>query len=198
MRINNKGLSFVELLIVVSIIAILVLLAISYFRSQILKGRDAKRKADINRIQIAVEEYEKDHNCYPPPELLICDPGTGLKPYLDKIPCDPETGNDYVYDLGQGSCPRWYRIFTNLEYSGDTSITLGVGPDGDYNYVAGSPDAPGGQYSESGDYYACKGGACVPIYWNESRNRPECSPNFQGAPDCFGYCVAHPNCTPVN
>ena len=86
--------TLVELLIVVSIIILLVLIAIAFFRGQLFKGLDAKRKADINRIKVAIEEYEKDHDCYPPPQIVVCDPGTGLSPYLDKIPCDP--GDDFI------------------------------------------------------------------------------------------------------
>ena len=55
-----KGVTLVELLVVVSIIALLALISIFAFREQIFKGNDAKRKSDIGRIQLAVEEYEKD------------------------------------------------------------------------------------------------------------------------------------------
>lgn len=174
----------------------LVLIAIAYFRGQIFKGRDARRKADINRIQIAIEEYEKDHNCYPPPDLLLCDPGTGLRPYIDKIPCDPETGEDYVYDKDPNSCAGWYRIFTNLENTSDDNITANVGPGGSYNYYASSPNAPAGQYSEGGGFYGCKGGSCVSLYWDNSRPGPECDPNYSSLNICNNYADCSSDCVP--
>ena len=87
-----------EILVVVAIISLLSVLVTGYLRTQVFKGNDARRKADLNRIGIALEEYEKDNGCYPLPNLVVCNPGIGLQPYLDKIPCDPETGEDYVYD----------------------------------------------------------------------------------------------------
>src|SRR3990170_6469076 len=95
---NQSGITLTELMIVVVIIAALALLAFWALRTQIFKGYDARRKGDIARIKVAVEEYEKDHDCYPLPQLVVCDPGTGLRPYLDSIPCDPRTGASYYYD----------------------------------------------------------------------------------------------------
>ena len=101
---KNSGFTLVELVIVLAIIAILAVIALLYLRGQLFKGNDARRKGDLNRISLALEEYEKDHNCYPPTsqpgsELLMeCDPGTGLEPYLSKIPCDPVRLSSYYYE----------------------------------------------------------------------------------------------------
>ncbi len=136
-----------EVLIVVVIISILIVISIVFLRSQIFKANDAKRKTDIARIQIAVEEYEKDHDCYPLPQLVVCSPGTGLQSYLNKIPCDPVTKSTYFYDYQDSSCPRWYRIFTKLDYTEDSDSVkkgckCGCGPNYAYNYFAASPNAP--------------------------------------------------------
>lgn len=156
-------------------------MAVAYFRSQIYKAKDAKRKADINRIQQAVEEYEKDHDCYPPPELLVCDPGFGLKPYLNKIPCDPVTGESYPYEVDNDVCASWYRSFSDLYIGGSP-----VGPDGAYKYSATSPNAPNASLYPS-DFYGCKNGSCSPIYWDVSIPGLECSPNW-GRSDCYSNC----------
>ena len=79
-RFNKRGLTLVELMIVVGIIAFLTLIATIYLRSQSHKGNDARRKADLRRISIAVEEYEKDNNCYPLSTLMTCSPGNSLDP----------------------------------------------------------------------------------------------------------------------
>lgn len=177
------------MIIVISVIVILAIIALTYFRGQIFKGNDARRKGDFNRIKIALEEYEKDHNCYPPipPDtvnIMSCNPGTGLRPYLEKIPCDPITHLSYFYEPDPGPCPRWYRVYTKLENDADPVIISGIGPSGAYNYYQGSANSPvitsqmqtpggtqPGTYSESG-YYGCKSGVCVPL------SGPVCMPNF--------------------
>ena len=51
------GVTLPELLVVVSIIVLLITFILWYFRNQIFKGNDGKRKGDIHKIQIAIEEY---------------------------------------------------------------------------------------------------------------------------------------------
>ncbi len=193
-----NGLTLTELIIVISIIAFLILLAIAIFRSQIFKGNDAKRKADIHKIQVAVEEYEKDHDCYPEPQLVTCNPGDGLAPYISSVPCDPVSKASYHYDYDDAACPSWYRIYADLENEDDPDLLTSCGPGNTYNYYSGSPNAPPCNLIETNDYFGCKSGMCVPIYWDQSRPGPECDPNFQN-PTCLGQCGA-PNreCQPWN
>jgi type II secretory pathway pseudopilin PulG len=193
----SSGLTLTELLVVVGILMFLVLMAIWYFRSQIFKGNDAKRKGDIKRIQVAIEEYEKDNDCYPTPDLVVCNPGTGLKPYINKIPCDPTTKASYYYDYEDSSCPRWYRLFAKLENENDEDVQVGIGPSGAYNYYASSPNAPPPTIAASG-FYGCIDGVCVPIGWDESRPGPECDPNYQ-SPNCYEQCgPPQTECIPWN
>lgn len=195
--------TLVEIIIIIAIISFLLVLSLAYFRGQIFKGNDARRKADIKRIQIATEEYEKDHNCYPLPQYLTCTPGTGLTPYLNKIPCDPTTGASYVYEIQDSGCPAWYRIYALLENKTDVDsqkqgCSGGCGPGLSYSYYASSPNAPtpqqgsgstpppGGNGSQGG-FYGCKGGTCVPILWDPNRPGPECDPNYQNS-TCYNQC----------
>lgn len=205
---KNKGLTLVELIIVVSIIAVLAIITIAYFRSQIFKGNDAKRKSDINRIEVAVEEYEKDHNCYP--LAVSCNPGTGLRPYLDIIPCDPVTHASYYYEHQDAVCPGWYKFYTVLENKNDDAVIEGVGPNSAFNFVLTSPNAPnpgqagneptpppasGGGTELPTGFYGCRSGSCVPILWDVSRPGPECDPNYQNS-SCYHQCDLSSNeCT---
>jgi type II secretory pathway pseudopilin PulG len=190
-----SGFTLTELMVVVGIIIFLSMLAIFAFRGQIFKGRDARRKGDIHKIQVAVEEYEKDNNCYPLPSQLVCDPGTGLQPYLEKIPCDPTTDASYLYQIEESSCPDWYRLLANLENENDPDAQSACGPDGSYNYYSASPNAPFCNLTES-SFYGCKTGVCVPIFWDNLRPGPECDPNYQNA-SCYGQCGPQANeCQP--
>lgn len=202
---KRGGFTLTEILIVVGIVSFLAVVSLVYLRSQIYKARDAKRKADMHLIQNAVEEYEKDHDCYPPANLVVCKPeGDGLKPYLSKIPCDPISGESYPYEPGgPASCFNWYRMYALL----DTGEFTVVGPGGaNYDYYVSSPNAPtpvpavaatptpdstptptpdstptptpeGG-----GPYWGCFNGSCNPI------SEPYCSPKFEVS-GCYGACT---------
>ncbi len=213
MKKKSLGFTLVELIIVISIIAILATIVLAYFVGQIFKGRDARRKADIQRIQVAVEEYEKDHNCYPLSQTVICNPGTGLVPYLDKIACDPSTNASYYYEYQDSVCPTWYRIYAKFENHLDSDSIGWVGPNSSFDYLASSSNAPdivgtGGNLSPppggtsppagnggSSSFYGCKNSTCVPILWDPSRPGPECDPNYQNS-SCYSQCgIPGNNCT---
>jgi prepilin-type N-terminal cleavage/methylation domain-containing protein len=200
MKRNNRGLTFVELMIVIGIIAFLAVLISVYLRSQIYKSYDARRKAEIKRISIAVEEYEKDNNCYPLPSALSCTIGTGLRPYLEKVPCDPMTGASYMYEHEDSTCPRWYKIYSVLNNESDSDYVTGIGPNSAFNYVSQSPNAPsnvsngggggggGGGTAPETDFYGCFSGVCTLIQWDTDRPGPSCDPNFQNS-TCYGQCA---------
>lgn len=182
-----NGITLAELLVIVAIITFLALLAFWTYRTQVYKGFDARRKTDIHQIKVAVEEYEKDHDCYPLPDLVVCNPGTGLRPYLDKIPCDPRTGASYYYDHEDDSCPAWFRIYASLENTSDSDYMAGIGPNGAYSYYSGSPNAPYPGGGVPSDFYGCISGVCTPISWDPTRPGPECDPNYQSS-TCYGQC----------
>lgn len=185
--INKRGATLTELLVVIAVIALLALLAFLAYRTQVFKSFDSRRKTDIYQIKVAVEEYEKDHDCYPLPQLVVCNPGTGLRPYLDKIPCDPRTGASYYYDHEGSSCPKWFRLFATLENLQDKDYAGAIGPNGAYGYYSGSPNAPAAGYQGGGNFYGCRSGTCVGIQWDPTRPGPECDPNYQSS-SCYGQC----------
>lgn len=188
---KTRGFTVTELMIVVVIVAALALLAFWAVKNQINKALDARRKGDIAKIKIAVEEYEKDHDCYPLPGQVVCDPGTGLRPYMDKIPCDPRTGASYYYDHEDSECPGWFRFYTTLY--GDNMGQLG--PNNSYNFYSGSPNAP--FPSSSSGFYGCFSGVCTAITWDPARPGPRCDPNY-GSATCYGQCTDPGTGAPIN
>jgi len=164
----------------VAIVAILVLLVISAFTRQIVKGNDAKRKANLDRIKIAVEEYEKDKNCYP--LTVTCPTDAGIGPYLKNIPCDPVTESPYFYEPEPlKTCPSWFRMYADLQNTKDPSLLPGIGPGGAYNYYVSSPNAPVPAPVAGGFNYGCKSGSCEEVYPDSEGNY--CQPNYP-ASDC--------------
>ncbi len=112
---------------------------------QFQKARDARRKADLNRISKAIEELYQDEGCYP---VAIPSCGNSLKNgevnLLNNIPCDPKTKKSYVYVNQGGNCSNWFQLYATLEYTADTIIDRvdcrrnGCGPDCQYNYGVAS------------------------------------------------------------
>jgi len=126
---KNKGLTLIEILVVMTIVIILAMMMVGIFNSINItnKGRDAQRKKDLNRIKIAFEEYFNDKESYPQDVdtwniKSNCNSGTIFAPYLIPWPCDP---NGEVYkiliDVNK------FRVITNLENKKDKYI-----PDGWY------------------------------------------------------------------
>jgi len=141
---KNFGFTMIELLIVVATIGILGAMAIFAAKLQIAKGRDARRKSDLAKIQKALEDYMNDHGCYP--DSLTC--GVDFKPYLSLVTCDPINNSyfNYFYSYDENeSCKSWYKIYTRLEYTKDPIIEKvgckdGCGPSNNYNYWVSSPN----------------------------------------------------------
>jgi len=204
---QNSGMTFVEVMMVVGILMILLVLSALALRPrfQLAKVMDARRKADLKTLSNALEDYVGDNPCYPEEtEMNNCDPGTGLKPYLNKIPCDPQYKTPYLYV--KLDCKK-YVIYTRLEVEEEV-VEYGVG-----NYAVSSsnlriiptvvvtptappqpqPTATSGPTAQptavpSGPtptidvrtaFYGCMSGVCVnlPV-------PPPCSPSYQGYPDC--------------
>ena len=123
MRKTSKGFTLIELLAVMAIIGLLLSVMYASFLSARIKGRDAKRKSDLARIQLALEQYYDDHedgtgHCYPkcngsacnlPGGVTTCSTVSGgftsialVPTYLQVMPIDPintagNTGYAYFY-----------------------------------------------------------------------------------------------------
>ena len=128
---HSGGWTLMELLIVIAIIGILALLyLLTNWKQSLYRANDARRKTDLANIRRAFEEYYNDHNCYPPVTILSGCGGTGLSPYLDKVPCDPTTRQSYLYkpDSDTNTCTG-NRVCAQLQDWADPDITsLGCDP----------------------------------------------------------------------
>ncbi|MFH1522589.1 MAG: type II secretion system protein [Patescibacteria group bacterium] len=62
---NKKGFTLIELLVVISIIGLLSSMAFYAINAARLKARDARRLADMNQIQLALELYYDSNDAYP-------------------------------------------------------------------------------------------------------------------------------------
>lgn len=115
-KLKSQGFTLVELLVVISIIAILSTLGVALYSNVLKNSRDSKRQADlITNIQPALEQYFADQLYYPVLAGDACptsssDDGKlrpvcalrnigGTKTYTQSIPTDPDSANSqYKYE----------------------------------------------------------------------------------------------------
>ena len=142
----KRGFTLVELLITVSIIAILSVIGLVIYTKFIQNARDAKRQADLKSIQSALEQYFADQFKYPAKSISTLDcpsngkfavvtgldcsfkDSTGTKTYINIIPKDPFSNpvNQYRYEALPSGCDNLvtnctnYCLYADLE---STSIT---------------------------------------------------------------------------
>ena len=111
----TKAFTIVELLVTVTIIAVLSSLAVVSFKSARVKARDTQRASDIKQIQIALEAYARNRldGRYPVTSSAniqgLCLDSTGLVPtcgdtiFMSTIPSNPLPGGaDYIYNSDDG------------------------------------------------------------------------------------------------
>lgn len=116
-----KGFTLIELLVVISIISLLSGLLLSNFVGVRQRGRDGQRKSDLRQLQSALELYRADNGTYitnlPACGQPITNPA-GTATYMQKAPCDPLTGDMYVYTPGASNFS--YTLYACLENEGDS------------------------------------------------------------------------------
>jgi len=170
-RSQKKGYSLIEVLIVTAIFLLLLILASQQLATQLAKGRDARRKSDLDRIKKAYEDYASDRNQYPPFGTLdTCGDAsvTALAGYLSEIPCDPD-GTPYLYvpypDFSDTS--GGFRVYAKLELETDPDIATlgcnqGIGCGIPISLVSPGPEEYNYGVSEGIPVYYTGGSADVP------------------------------------
>lgn len=150
---RQEGFTLLELVVVLVIIGLLIGLILAFQPQYRSRNQDNKRKADLQKMKTALENYAGDNECYPSPGLLARCGSQDLNPYLQAILCDPATKSPYMY-VRSDDCLS-YTIYTTLENNNDPAVagvgcTDGCGPDlngdgqGEYNYgVNGGQNAFG-------------------------------------------------------
>ena len=125
----KKGFTFLELMLVIAILGILSTLIMGNFITSLKKGRDARRKIDIEQIQKSLEMYYEDKREYPPTLSFggnhqIID-SVSRKVYMQKVPDDPTTTKHYFYST---TADDKYTLYSCLENDQDQGA--GVKQDG--------------------------------------------------------------------
>lgn len=120
---SQKGFTLIELMIAVSIIAILVTIAMITYQGINKKARDGKRQADLKIIQGALQHYYADNNNFPLTGSLATPLVGSSGKYLKSLPVDPLTSNNYTYQAKPDDCNNStiycssYCLITTLDLS---------------------------------------------------------------------------------
>ena len=140
----RRGFTLIELMIVISVMAILIGISLPYFKGMQDEGNSAKAAGELRTLTTGIESYYIHHsNEYPSQRTTVTDPATAWQsaltaatPTLVKVvlndPFDP--GEEYNYVTSDTSGSEYYVVFS-------------VGPDGAANITtittAGVIAAPG-------------------------------------------------------
>lgn len=107
----GRGFTFVELMVVMAIVAMLISIALPRYFEGLQRGREAVLMEDLNVMRKAIDHYHADKNAYPANlQVLVSER------YLKFIPEDPITNStetwqivlppdnaNQVYDVHSGS-----------------------------------------------------------------------------------------------
>ncbi len=108
-RRGTRGFTLIELLVVIAIIGLLASVVLASLNSARQKARDARRKADLKQMQLAVELYYDRMGSYPTTDGWTSDAGCAgtlcvalvtNTQLLPSIPQDPSGLGNYFYALG--------------------------------------------------------------------------------------------------
>ncbi len=91
---KNKGFTLVELLVVLSIIALLLTIATPRYFTSLDRAKEATLKQDLNTVRQAVDKFYSDNGTYPESlEALV------EKQYINKLPVDPITESNETWEI---------------------------------------------------------------------------------------------------
>lgn len=127
-----QGFTMIEILVVVAILGVLASIGLFSFLPSLEKGRDARRKADLENLTKVLEAYNTDHGRYPDSVdgQIDCRGGGSTCPwgsqfvdekntvYMAELPTDPTTNEYFYYSDGSGT---WYAVLARLENETDPS-----------------------------------------------------------------------------
>jgi type II secretion system protein G len=144
---THSGFTLIELLVVIAIIGVLSSVVLASLNTAREKARDARRKADLHEIQLALEAYAADTGLYPNENACDSSRGwgatacstmtgsdwnhssyiwTALVPnYISALPVDPTNNASHYYYYEPNIGTKDYCLAVPLESGGTYRIKSG-------------------------------------------------------------------------
>jgi Tfp pilus assembly protein PilE len=113
---GQAGFSFVELIVVVTIIMVITVAGTLSYQSTSQKSRDGKRMSDLQKMAVALEMYKQENVTYPTNRDDLVSEG-----YLQELPTDPKEG--FLYDFVPSDYS--YVLYAQMENVGSTNYPSG-------------------------------------------------------------------------
>ena len=85
---RRRGFTFIELMVVVTIIVLLITMAVPMYQKQILRSREAVLKSNLFSLRVAINRYMFEKQKAPKTLLDLVSEG-----YIEMVPIDPMTGD---------------------------------------------------------------------------------------------------------
>ncbi|MCK5592372.1 MAG: prepilin-type N-terminal cleavage/methylation domain-containing protein, partial [Candidatus Pacebacteria bacterium] len=171
-----KGFTLVELLVVISIVAVIVSVTVVFLGQTRASARDGKRQTEMHTLETTLQQYHSDHGNYPKEETGIIveeqyqdEAGTFYMEmkdeYLTSSPKDPLYASgktyvdaegidrDYGYRYVTNDDGSEYALFNGLETSGDYIESYSSGSAGEtigWEGVPATPPSPPTGFSSPG------------------------------------------------
>ncbi len=132
----KKGFTLIELLVAISIVILLSAIGVTSYRAAREKGRDSKRKSDLEQVRAALEMHRSDNATYPAVNWDNLVPTLSAGDYLTTTLQDPK-GYSYYYNSATGYS---YVLCAYLDAGGtdDCGSNCGTAP-GNCNYQVTNP-----------------------------------------------------------
>lgn len=112
---RGLGFTLVELLVVLSILALLLTLAYPKYFNSVERAKEAALKQSLNTVREGIDKYYADHSQYPASlEELV------EKQYMNKLPIDPITESEATWVIDAPEPPLEGGVY-NI-HSGATGI----------------------------------------------------------------------------
>lgn len=127
---TKKAFSFIELIVVITIVAVLSLAAIISYGPIQKKSRDSRRMADLEKIRMALEMARQTGTTYPINLNYLVNNN-----FIQSIPSNPK-GSAYSDSYLRSAGNYKYEIGTSMEDPGSVNV---VPPVGSINYKVYSP-----------------------------------------------------------
>jgi general secretion pathway protein G len=97
-KIGRNGFSLLEMMIVLTIIAILASISIPMYQATLLRSREAVLKSNLHSLRSVIDQYTVDKKIAPQSLEDLVDAG-----YLREVPQDPITDSSTTWQVEFGS-----------------------------------------------------------------------------------------------
>jgi general secretion pathway protein G len=142
---KSSGFTLIELMVVITIIAVLSTIGLVSYGNFLKSSRDKQRQSDLKFIQSGLEDYYTDQLYYPSTVVTGNPMVLGSKTYLTKTPKDPIATPDYIYIASPAGCNNTsslctsYCLYAKLEAATSNSFEGTCGAYSTYNLAVTRP-----------------------------------------------------------